>query len=163
MNTRRAANIIFALIGLGFALTQTGCDAGLRHTASYNYLLLELNSSRSQVKVGERVQVRFTIRNTGQQSTMVESTDTPVMDIVVSSVGSGNVFLAWSVQNPDKVAHYLEWRPGESKTIEIVWTPRQEDIAIGVFHNVPLAGILNGDSKIVQSASVDVCASNVCR
>lgn len=154
--------LIFILIALCVALTQTGCDVGLRHTASYNYLLLELHSNRSQAKVDESIHVRFTVTNTGQQSTVVESQDTPVMDIVAGVTVDGKL-LTWSSQNPNMVAHRLEWKPGESKVIELVWTPKQEDIVIGAFHDVHLAGRLYKDSKSIQSAGVDVCASDVCR
>jgi hypothetical protein len=84
------------------------------------------------------------------------------MDIVVDVVG-GPQLLAWSDQNPDKVAHRLEWKPGESKTIEWVWIPRQEDIASGYYQDVFLGGLLYSESKIIQSANVTVCASNFCR
>lgn len=142
---------------------QVGCNPSSRtHMAKYNYLILKLQSDRSVARVGEPVHIRFTITNEGGD-TWLESPTTPVMDIVVSSVGSGKVLIFWSAQNPDKVAHRLEWKPGESKVIEFVWTPRQEDIAIGVIHNIHLAGWLYQDSKLIQSAGVTICASNVCR
>jgi hypothetical protein len=94
---------------------------------------------------------------------VIESKGIPVMDITIRSRSSGSINLAWSAQNPDKVAHRLEWKLGESKVIEMVWTPKQEDILIGVVHIVGFAGLLYQDSKIIQSTNVDVCASNVCR
>ena len=105
---------------------------------------------------------RFTVTNAGG-NTWLESPTTPVMDITIQSRSSGSINLAWSNQNPDKVAHRLEWKLGESKVIEMVWTPKQEDILIGVVHIVGFAGLLYQDSKIIQSTNVDVCASNVCR
>lgn len=106
--------------------------------------------------------MRFTIKNTGSESTVVESKDTPVMDISVSVVGDGTL-LVWSEQNPDQVSHHLEWKPGESKVIEWSWTPKEDDIYIGAFHNFFLSGSLSENSKVVQAADVMVCASNVCR
>ena len=84
------------------------------------------------------------------------------MDISVKVAG-GPRLLTWSSQHPDKVAHRLEWKPGESKTIEFVWIPKPEDIAQGYYKDVFLTGLLYSNGTIVQSAGVTVCASNFCR
>jgi len=145
-------------------LTQVACEIGEGRSALYNHLVLRVESNRTRAEIGKPIHVRFSITNGGTQYTyVVESTDTPVMDITIRSRSSGSVNLTWSSQNPDKVAHRLEWKPGESKVIEMVWTPTQEDILIGVVHIVGFAGLLYQDSKIIQSTNVDVCASNVCR
>jgi hypothetical protein len=141
---------------------QVGCTSSAQmHTAKYNYLILKLWSDRSRAQVGEPVRVRFTVTNEGGD-TWLESPDTPVMDIVVDVVG-GPQLLAWSDQNPDKVVHRLEWKPGESKTIELVWTPKPEDIAQGYYKAIFLTGLLYRNGTIEQSAGVTVCASDFCR
>jgi len=144
-------------------IMQVGCTPSTQiHMARYNYLILKLESDRSVARVGEPVRIRFSITNEGGD-TSLESPTTPVMDIVVSPMGSSEVLLTWSAQNPDKDFHHLEWKPGESKTIELVWIPRPEDIASGYYHDVHFSGILNKDSKFIQAAGVTVCASNFCR
>lgn len=153
---------ILASVALTFVLMQMGCGTGLRGTAGVDHLLLQTESNRSRAQADAPIQIRFTITNTGQNHIVVESPDTPVMDIVVDVVGGPELF-SWSGQNPDKVAHRLEWKPGESKTIELVWVPKPEDIADGYFKDVFLTGLLYSEGKIVQSAGVTVCASNFCR
>jgi len=141
---------------------QVGCTPSAQmHTAKYNYLILKLWSDRSRAQVGEPVRIRFTVTNEGGD-TWLESPDTPVMDIVVQVVG-GPDLLTWSSQNPDKVAHRLEWKPGETKVIEWVWIPREEDIAVGYYHDVFIYGYVTSVSMGAQSAGVMVCASNFCR
>jgi hypothetical protein len=141
---------------------QIGCNPSAQmHTAKYNYLILKLWSDRSRARVGEPVRIRFTITNEGGD-TWIESPTTPVMDISVKVVG-GPRLLTWSSQNPDKVQHRIEWRPGETKTIEWAWVPKPEDIAYGYYQDVFLTGLLYQDGEIIQSAGVTVCASNYCR
>gem|GEM_PF-6565854 len=159
--------LIGGLLILLSLVTQTGCDSsrvGLRASALAYPLQLEFYADRSRAVVGEPIHIRFTVTNIHQQqrSWVEESPDTPVMDISVKVVG-GPRLLAWSDQNPDKVAHRLEWKPGEVKVIEWVWIPKQEDIASGYYQDVFLTGLLYSDSKIIQSAGVTVCASNFCR
>jgi hypothetical protein len=149
-------------MAVGFLLMQTACETGSTDAAVYNDLVLRLYANRLQARVGEPVQIRFTVINDGKESWVLESPDTPVMDIVVDVVG-GPQLLAWSDQNPDKVAHRLEWKPGETKVIEWVWIPREEDIAVGYYHDVFIYGYVTSVSMGAQSAGVRVCASNFCR
>jgi hypothetical protein len=131
--------------------------------AGFGTLVLRLQTNVSKkVQAGQPVHIRFSVTNEGSRDWVLESPDTPVMDIVVDVVGGENL-LTWSSQNPDKVAHRLEWKPGESKTIEWVWIPKEEDIAVGYYKNVAIVGRLSSGSKSVQNASVVVCASNFCR
>jgi hypothetical protein len=106
--------------------------------------------------------MRFKVENTRDYTIVLESPTTPVMDMLIHVVG-GPDLLTWSSQNPDKVQHRLEWKPGETKTIEWVWIPRPEDIASGYYRDVFLGGLLYQGGKIIQSANVQVCASNFCR
>lgn len=77
------------------------------------------------------------------------------MDIVVQ-LDSGPDLLTWSSQNPDKVQHRLEWKPGETKTIGWVWTPKPEDIASGYYQDAWLSGRLYWNGRIIQSAGISV-------
>lgn len=151
------------LIALVVLLMQSACLPALSHTEVYHtYLLLRIDVDRSRAKTGEAIHIRFTTRNTGSEPIILESPTTPVMDVVVV-LGSGPDLLSWSTQNPDKVQHRLEWKPGETKIIEWVWIPRPEDIAFGYYQNAYLSGRLYQNGRIIQSAGVEVCASNYCR
>jgi hypothetical protein len=151
------------LLVLSLALTQTACDAGLRHVSGIDGLVLEFRTDRSQARANEPIKMQFTVSNRGQRHIIIESTNTPVMDINVEEFGRTPVIPSWSAQNPDQVVHHLEWKPGETKTIELVWTPKQEDIYIGAVRIIYLTGVLVGGPGTVQSAGVMLCASNVCR
>jgi len=157
--TRGLLPIVLVLI-----LLQVACEMGASHSAVYNDLLLRVQTNSTRAEVGKPIQVRFTITNTGinKHTYILESSTTPVMDIVVDVVG-GPELLAWSAQNPDKVQHRIEWKPGESKTIELIWIPKPEDIASGYYKDIFLTGLLYTDGKIVQDAGVTVCASNYCK
>lgn len=157
MNTKFA---VFAV--LVFMLLQSACIAVLRDTANHSTLRLDFEANRDRARVGEPIYMRFSITNVGEQTLVFESKDTPVMDIVVSESGGG-ALLSWSELNPDKVSYRIEWKRGESKVIELTWTPRQEDIYSGSRHDIDLDGYLNRDSKPIQSAGVRICASDVCR
>ncbi|MBI5032869.1 MAG: hypothetical protein HZB51_20295 [Chloroflexi bacterium] len=155
------SKIIPVLAALSLVFTLTACDTGSSDTAGVDHLLLEIHSSHSRVKVGDVVQIRFTIRNTGQQLIVVESKNLPVMDIRVEEAG-GHVLLTWSSQNSDKVSDRLEWKPGEVKVIDWTWTPKEGDVYIGNLHDIGLNGLLSG-SSVGQVAGVTICASNVCQ
>jgi len=162
MNLRQTTEIIVTLLAFGFLAMQTACDTGQRHVSGIDSLVLEVWSSRSRAQVGQLIQIKFTITNRGRNHIVLESPDTPVMDIVVSPYGSDEIFLKWSDQNPDQVAHRLEWKPGESKTIELVWTPKPGETWYGATRYVGISGKLYRNSKSVQSAGVMICASNAC-
>ena len=158
IRTRRLLPIMPVL-----SLLQVACEPGASHSAGYNDLLLQVQTNSTRAEVGKPIQVRFTITNTGinKHTYILESPDTPVMDIVVDVVG-GPELLAWSRQNLDKIQHRLEWKPGESKVIELIWIPQPGDVYTGSYRNVFLTGLLYFNGKIVQSAGVTVCASDVC-
>jgi hypothetical protein len=162
MRKHQVVVVILTLIVLSVVLLQTACDTGLKQVSGIDSLVLEFRSNQSRARVDEQIQMGFTITNRGQNRIIIESQGTPVMDISVDVVG-GEQILSWSNQNSDKVTHQIEWKPGESKVIEWIWVPKQEDIYTGAFHDVFLTGLLYKDGKIVQSAGVTVCASNYCR
>jgi hypothetical protein len=150
------------LLVVGLVVTQIACNAGLSDTQDYGRLVLSFHANRSQAEVGQPVQMQFAVKNTGLGSEVVESKDTPVMDIYVEVVGGG-VLLTWSSQNPDKVSHRLEWQPGETKAIELTWIPKQGDVYYGTYRGVYLTGSLSGSSIGGHAAGVRICASDVCR
>jgi len=161
VNTRQWVQVTLVMILVIY--TQVACfEKGLSDRAPYGDLGLFFESNRSQARVGEPMQMRFSVINHGNQPTVIESPDTPVMDIVVQVVGGPDVF-TWSSQNPDKITHRLEWKPGESKTIELVWIPQSEDIAVGYYRDVFLYGYVTSVPLGARSAGVRVCASNFCR
>lgn len=163
MRKHKLTEITLALVALGFIIIQTACDTGLRETqVTLTYLYLTFESDRAKAQIGEPVLMRFTVTNTGKQPIVLESKDKPVMDIVVRVAGGG-VLLSWSERNPHQIAHRMEWRPGESKVIELVWIPKQDDVYVGAYHDVFLSGILNDDSIPLQGVGVRLCASNFCR
>ena len=160
-----AKTTLVAICMTAVTLLFNGCTAyifGLSQTSAYGDLILNFESDRSQVRVGEAVHMRFTIKNAGNKPYVIESPDTPVMDINVQIPG-GPAVLNWASQNPVKVSHRLEWQPGASRTIELVWTPKQEDFARNDLPAFYLSGILYENSVVVQGASVTVCTTDTCR
>jgi hypothetical protein len=156
------------LLSICLLIVLIGCDQpkgdGLSYTAYHalDELTFKVESNHSQAQVGEPVLIRFTITNTGQKPDVVESADQPAMDIIVQVVG-GETLLRWSEQNSDKIVHHLEWQPGESKVIELTWTPKPEDVYVGAYHNIFLTGLVRWGPNRTQSAGVEICASNICR
>ena len=151
MDTKHLPNIGLIIIFAFSLATQSGCNLfnpAKMHTAKYNYMILRLSSDRSVAQIGEPVNVRFTITNEGGD-TWIASPNTPVMDIVASSMDSAEILLTWSSKNPDKVSHRLEWKPGESKMIELTWIPKQGDVYIGYRRDIHFSGVLNSDSKLI--------------
>ena len=138
-------------------LTQAGCTTPSTQPqkafAKLDDLGLIFESDHSWLKVGETVHMRFTITNNGSRTWVVESKNFPVLDIIVQDVNSGQLLLSWSAQNPDKVSHRVEWKPGESKMLELTWTAAESNFG----HLVHTGGLLLQNSGINQSASVSVC------
>lgn len=133
-------------------LLQTACDSQ-NTTARYDIdLVLKIESDRSSLKSGESMHIRFTTTNTGSRSIIIDSQDTPVLDIVVEEVPSRQRLASWSDRNPDKVSHRVEWKPGESKVMELTWTysGKASPYADSV-------GLLSGNSRMLQAASVRLC------
>jgi len=134
-------------------LSQTSCSESQSATASYfGGLELKLEANRSSLKSGESVYIRFTTTNTGSRPIVIDSQDTPVLDIIVEEVPSRHRLASWSDRNPDKVSHRVEWKPGESKVMELTWTysGKASPYADSV-------GLLNGNSRVLQAASVRLC------
>ena len=162
MKIQQLPMIILIMIVAGLALLQTACDSGVHDISTIDGIVLELRANRSQAQVDVPVQIQFTIRNTSKKTIVFESQNSPVMDIVVKESGGG-LLLSWSDQNPDKVTHHIEWKSGESKTIELTWLPKPGDIYVGYRRDIDLEGHLSSNSKSIRSASVRICASDICR
>jgi hypothetical protein len=169
MNTTRICDSKgIVLIALALFLMQSACIAALSHTEVYHtYLLLRIESNRSRAQVGEAIHIRFTTRDTGNEPIVLESSATPVMDIVI--LGRGDQVLAsWSARNPEQVSHRLEWKPGESKTIDLVWVPTQADYEAGEYYlprgvpRVYVSGRLYANSKLVKGAGFELCFKTRC-
>jgi hypothetical protein len=142
--------VIFAAVVL---FTQVSCgDTALCNASNLGDLELEICSNRSFVRVGESVRVRFTVTNFGKQAIVLES-KLPVMDIEVRPVFDNQVLTSWSRQNPDKVLHRIEWKPGESKTLELTWTATEETFSRRIF----LGGFLSRNLGWGQAANVTIC------
>lgn len=153
------------MLVLEVALLLCGCVSqpqGVVAKSNYDTLGLWLESDHTRAQPGSSIQIRYTVKNMGERAWILESQDTPVMDIVVDVVGGTELF-ALSAQSPDKVAHRLEWKPGETKILELTWVPKQEELRAGYYYNIYISGLLYQDSKIVQSTTIRVCASNICR
>jgi hypothetical protein len=162
MNIRRISPCILTMLVVSIVLTLTACkmeNTGLSQTTSINHLFLTFNSNHSRVRVGDTVQMRFTITNRDQQPIVIESRDRPVLDILIAPAG-GDVIRSWSTENPDKVSHRVEWKPSESKTLEFVWNVTEEDRLSPLIY---LIGTIHIDPNIEQSAYVTVCLEGFCR
>ncbi len=155
MNTRGLSGVGLSLFLSWLFLAQTACAAALTDTQVYHTnLLLRLESDRSSVKVGESVLMRYAVRNRGKELIVIESKETPVLDIRVRHPGNDKVLLSWSERNPDLVSHRVEWKPGETKSLELTYLLKEEDYISGL--GIFLTGVLSEDSKVVQSAGVTV-------
>lgn len=162
MKIRYTAKAIFVLIAVSIALLLTACDTGdtgLSQTTAVDHLVLTFKSNHSRVKMGDTVQMQFTITNTGRQLIAIESNDRPVLDIVVSALPTGDVIHSWSTENPDKVSHRMEWKPGESQVLEMTWTVSPGD-KLGI--RISLSGDVNSDLIILKSSGVMLCLEGFC-
>ncbi len=147
--------LIFLSLALGLMLFACFPNLPQSMVSNYDNLNLRFESNRSSARVGDRVEMRFTVKNVGNKPIKIQSRSGPVLDIQVNMAGSDKIFLLWSAQHPDQAASELEWQPGESKTIEAVWIPKQEDYTLGF--GVQLYGFLREGSRIVKDAGVIVC------
>ncbi len=149
--------LILIFLSLALGLMLSACFPNLPQSKESNYdnLNLRFESNRSSARAGDRVEMRFTVKNVGNKPIKIQSRSGPVLDIQVNMAGSDKIFLLWSAQHPDQAASELEWQPWESKTIEAVWIPTQEEFAFAA--NVHLYGFLREGSRIVQDAGVLLC------
>lgn len=135
---------------------------GATHKSGYDALYLQLEVDHTLAQAGKPIQMRFTVQNTSEHAWIIESPDTPVIDIVVQGEDR-QVLLTWSSQNSDKMSHRIEWKSGETEIIELTWIPKQEELRVGPYYDIYVSGRLNQNSKLVQSTTIRVCASDICR
>lgn len=130
-----------------------GCGESQSVTASYfGGLELKIESDRSSLKSGESVHIRFTTTNTGSRPIVIESQDTPVLDIILEEVPSRRKLTSWADQHPDKASRRVEWKPSESKMMELTWTYSGKEHIFADFE-----GILSENSRKVQAIGVRLC------
>ncbi len=153
---------LVALSHVSFAILVACANPQQIDRAKYDTLLLTLQADRSQVRAGETVHMRFTIANEGNHTWVIESSDTPVLDITVRDFNSKQLLHSWAAQNPDKISHRVEWKPGEVKVLELVWTALTESPYVPG-QRVHLSGALNENGSLRQAASVDVCVGSGCQ
>jgi hypothetical protein len=159
------------MLVMGIMLILTGCltsqPKGIIDKNNYDTLLLDLESDSTRTQPGIPIQMRFTVKNAGERIWILESQDTPVMDIVILGIGD-QVLASWSSRNPEQLSHRLEWKPGESKTIELIWIPTQADYDAGEYYRplgVPriyASGRLYENSRLVKGAGFELCFKTRC-
>lgn len=150
------------LLAMQAACSPPFFDVGQSHRAKYDTLILTLQADRSQLRAGETVHIRFAVTNEGNLPWIIESQDTPVLDITVRDFNNNKFLLSWATQNPDKRSDRVEWTPRESKVLELAWTPQTEPPYIPG-QRVHISGTLNENGNLVQAAGVDVCVGLGCQ
>lgn len=118
-------------------------------------LHLKVGVDRNQIKADEPLTATFTIENISSSTQVIESTDTPVIDIVVS--GGGKIYSTWSAEHPDRVVHRLEVKPGELKTIQLTWVLRPGEATSGTV--IGVSGLLFSKSRNIKDVGVLLCVN----
>jgi hypothetical protein len=154
MSSKRLILYLLVPFGLIVGIVLAACAAAEQGTR-YQDLVLQISTNRTRANVGDEVAIHFTVTNDGKQPVQISSEDRPVLDLQVDVAGSDEVLFSWVALHPDQAAKELIWQPGETKTIDAVWTPTRQGFYNG--RNVFLAGLLSKDSKIVQSAGILIC------
>lgn len=154
MKTKNCSFYLFISFGLIIGTVLSACSAAEQGTR-YQDLVLWISTNRTRANVGDPVQMHFTVTNGGKQPVQIKSQDKAVLDVQVGVAGSDEVLFSWIALYPDQAAKELTWQPGETKTIDAVWTPTQQGFYNG--RNLFLAGLLSKDSTLVQSTSILLC------
>lgn len=138
----------------------TGCflfDGGEPKTASNRYtdLVLRLWISRDKPRVGQALDIRFTVTNDSTGRWVIELPEASVMDIKIGT--GGGSLRRWVYWSDDREItpemRRLELAPGESKTIEMTWVPSKDDqYAI----STPIDGILRLEGGGVAAAGTTI-------
>jgi hypothetical protein len=129
----------FIFLTIVLLLLQTACDSQSATAGYFGGLELKTESNRSSLRSGESVHVRFTTTNTGSNP-------------IIEEVPSRRRLISWTDQNPDKASFHAEWKPGESKVMELTWT-----YSGLVSPYADVVGLLSENSRMVQAASVRLC------
>ncbi|MGB8646560.1 MAG: BsuPI-related putative proteinase inhibitor [Anaerolineae bacterium] len=156
MNRNKYKHLLVVLItlGLGIGLSACGWD-GATQVTRYQDLRLQFQTNRTYAGPGDQVQMHFTVTNIGKQPVQINSQNGPVLNIKVYDVNGGEILFSWAALYPDQAATQLVWQPGETKTIDAIWTVTQKEYYSG--RSVNLEGSLNEGTEIVQAAGMQAC------
>lgn len=130
------------------------------NTTRLNDLALTIRADQSSGEVGKPIKISFTVtrRGDGQPSLGALEAESPesVMDIIV--VGSArDPFTTWSANQTDEtLIRHLDLKIGESKTIELIWTPPSN----ANNRDVLILGILKKNDRIQQDTWIQVQIGN---
>lgn len=127
----------------------------------YKSLVLKIEASASEVAPGDSLQIRFTITNKGNQPVVIVNDRKPIMDILIMAPPNNQKVWMWSEEHPEQVNHHLIWQPGESKVIETVWIPTDQDSRFSR-RPIGLGGIFNDDPSLPPSVVIPIAEVNIC-
>lgn len=119
-------------------------------------LRMTLWVSRSLPSVGQPVKIRYTVKNTRDQTEVIqlEEKQEPVMDICIGFGAADIPIVCWSDgREITPEMRRLELTPGESKIIEMTWVPDEK--AEGYPGSVD--GILNWGGEYPSYVPVHIC------
>jgi len=118
-------------------------------------LRMTLWVSRSLPRVGEPVEIRYTVENPTDQTEVIQLEDKPVMDILILFGPGGHITnIYWSDgREITPEMRRLELAPGQSKTIEMTWVADKK--AEG--GPVSVHGILNWAQMYSSYVPVMIC------
>jgi len=119
-------------------------------------LRLTLWVSRSLPKVGQPLEIRFTVENPTDQTEVIQLDEKqgPVMDTCIGFGSADMTIECWSDgREITPEMRRLELAPGESKTIEMTWVPDKK--ADG--YPVSVNGILNWGGEYPSYVPVHIC------
>lgn len=139
MRLQRSLSVMVML-----ATLLTGCflfDGGEPKTRANRYTDLELRLwiSRDKPRVGQSVDIQFTVINHGTGRWVIELPEASVMDIKVGTGAGVRTWIYWSDgREITPEMRRLGLAPGESKTIEMTWVPSKDEL----YTSTPIGGIL---------------------
>ncbi len=140
------------LLGIGLS----GCEpVADKQGTRYNDLVLWITTNNKHPGIGDQVVIHFTVTNEGKQPVWEFAVDRPVLDLQVVDGSSDKVLLSWSALHPDQAAQELTWQPGETKTLDLVWTPKEGEVYY--FTPIHLIGSLSELRQEVKSAGLSIC------
>lgn len=162
MKSRHLFTLILIFLIATNVLLLTACrskDSELTQSSGVDYLVLTTRTNHSRVKLGNSVQIQFTVINTGDQPVIIESKEWPVLDILVTTLPSGNNIRTWSIENPAQVSHRIEWQPGEAQTLTMIWSVSINDKLESRFS---ILGLVNSDTRVLQRSGIVMCLEGFC-
>ncbi|MBI5033542.1 MAG: hypothetical protein HZB51_23720 [Chloroflexi bacterium] len=155
---------LIPLIIVGLSMILASCSAAAdtytEGAARFDLLVLRIRVNHPKqlcLKSGDSLDIRFTVSNVGNELFVLETKDSPVLDIVIREYGRS--IYAWAEQNPGQVQHRVEWQPGESKTVNVKWQLPQKEYA---HEALQIAGLISETDvrygqRTAQSAFITLC------